>query len=250
MNFLIAAFTFFCLEAFHFNCETFTEAFLFTSIPNSGVMQLKVEYPGYRETGSSFFSSDAVLDVSTVPTITRGNKLVLTATNKNTDSSENVPSTQMKGMSIPDKYEWIPILKASEIAPGDIIPFTQDGQQLLLIAEDETGCIYCTAQASPFLSYPLSQGRLEGNCIMCPQSGTKFDLESGKVVDQWCPFPPLLGPFVLGKLVAPRDLAVFPTRAKKGMIEVYINRNFQSQFESQYWSGLLDAQGKATGDYY
>jgi len=160
------------------------------------------------------------------------------------------PSTQMKGQVIPDKFEWVPILKISELARGDKIPFTQDGQQLLLVVESKSGEIFCTAQASPFLSYPLSQGRTEGNAIVCPQSQTKFDLETGKIMDQWCPFPPFLGPLVFGKLVPPRDLAVFPTRAKNGKIEVYLNRNFQSQFESQYWKGLLDAQGKATGDYY
>jgi len=161
-----------------------------------------------------------------------------------------IPSTQMKGQVIPDKFEWVPILKISELARGDKIPFTQDGQQLLLVVESKSGEIFCTAQASPFLSYPLSQGRTEGNAIVCPQSQTKFDLETGKIMDQWCPFPPFLGPLVFGKLVPPRDLAVFPTRAKNGKIEVYLNRNFQSQFESQYWKGLLDAQGKATGDYY
>lgn len=165
-------------------------------------------------------------------------------------NEKKVPSTQMKGQVIPDKFEWVPILKISELARGDKIPITQDGQQLLLVVESETGEIFCTAQASPFLSYPLSQGRTEGNAIICPQSQTKFDLETGKIMDQWCPFPPVLGPLVFGKLVPPRDLAVFPVRAKNGNIEVYLNRNFQSQFESQYWKGLLDAQGKATGDYY
>jgi len=174
-----------------------------------------------------------------------------TAAKKISDSAESkVPSTQMKGEIIPDKFEWVPVLKITEMAPGDMIPFVQDGQQLLMVVEKESGSIFCTAQASPFLSYPLSQGVTDGNTIICPQSKTKFDLETGKIIDQWCPFPPFLGPLILGKLVPPRDLAVFPTRAKNGNIEVYINRNFQSQFESQYWQGLLDAQGKATGDYY
>jgi hypothetical protein len=31
---------------------------------------------------------------------------------------------------------------------------------------------------------------------------------------------------------------------------VFIDRNLKAQFESKYWAGLLDAQGKATGDYY
>jgi len=180
----------------------------------------------------------------------RYNLQMIYAKRKANDSDSPIPGTQMKGKIIPDKFEWVPVLKLSEIAPGDMIPFIQDGQQLLMVVEKESGSIFCTAQASPFLSYPLSQGRTDNNMIICPQSQTKFDLETGKIVDQWCPFPPILGPFILGKLVPPRDLAVFPTRAKNGKVEVYINRNFQSQFESQYWQGLLDAKGKATGDYY
>lgn len=32
--------------------------------------------------------------------------------------------------------------------------------------------------------------------------------------------------------------------------QVLINRNLKQEFESKYWTGLLDAQGKASGDYY
>ncbi len=35
-----------------------------------------------------------------------------------------------------------------------------------------------------------------------------------------CPFPPVLGPLVLGRLEPPKDLAVFPVRASGGNIQV------------------------------
>ena len=72
----------------------------------------------------------------------------------------------------------------------------------------------------------------------------------GEVVGDWCPFPPILGPLVLGALVPAEKVATFPVRAKGSNIEVFIDRNLKDRFESKYWSGLLDAQGKATGDYY
>ncbi|KAM3567527.1 hypothetical protein VYU27_010330, partial [Nannochloropsis oceanica] len=101
----------------------------------------------------------------------------------------------------------------------------------------------------PFMSAPLSDGRLQDGCVICPQSGSAFSLQTGELVGEWCPFPPLLGPLI-GKLYEARDLAVFPVRAKGNMIEAYINVNLKAEFESKYWAGLLDAQGKATGDYY
>lgn len=77
-----------------------------------------------------------------------------------------------------------------------------------------------------------------------------FVLSAGDVVGDWCPFPPILGPLILGNLAPPEKVATFPVRAKGQTIEVFIDRNLKERFESKYWSGLLDAQGKATGDYY
>ena len=73
---------------------------------------------------------------------------------------------------------------------------------------------------------------------------------AGDVVGDWCPFPPILGPLILGNLAPPEKVSTFPVRSKGQNIEVFIDRNLKERFESKYWSGLLDAQGKATGDYY
>lgn len=43
-----------------------------------------------------------------------------------------------------------------------------------------------------------------------------------------CPFPPVLGPLVLGRLEPPKDLAVFPVRASGGNIQVCILVNHNS----------------------
>jgi hypothetical protein len=36
-------------------------------------------------------------------------------------------------------------------------------------------------------------------------------------------------------------------RSRGSDIEALLNRNLKADFESKYWAGLLDAQGKATG---
>ncbi|CAM9430795.1 unnamed protein product [Choristocarpus tenellus] len=148
------------------------------------------------------------------------------------------------------KEEWVSVLKTSEIAPGELVGVETDGLQLL-IAADQKGAIYATANICPHLGTPLDQGSINAaGAIVCPLHKSAFSLETGELVGDWCPFPPLLGPLVLGKLEPPKNLAVFNVRASGGNIQVLINRNMKNEFETRYWSGLLDAQGKATGDYY
>jgi nitrite reductase/ring-hydroxylating ferredoxin subunit len=155
----------------------------------------------------------------------------------------------MKQKDFAPKMEWVPVIKATEIAPGDIIPVETDGLQLLMIADD-SGSIYSVANVCPHLGTPLDQGTLGIGTIVCPLHKSSFSLETGELVGDWCPFPPVLGPLVLGKLQPPRDLAVFEVRSKGQNIEVLINKNLKADFEGKYWAGILDAQGKATGDYY
>jgi nitrite reductase/ring-hydroxylating ferredoxin subunit len=97
----------------------------------------------------------------------------------------------------------------------------------------------------------LENGRLgEGSTIVCPLHKSAFSLSTGDVVGDWCPFPPILGPIVLGGLAPPEKVSTFPVRAKGSNIEVFIDRNLKERFESKYWYGLLDARGKANGEYY
>mmetsp|Transcript_16262 Transcript_16262/g.20791 ORF Transcript_16262/g.20791 Transcript_16262/m.20791 type:complete len:197 (+) Transcript_16262:119-709(+) len=174
------------------------------------------------------------------------------ATNFNGVARAQVASSKapMQMMAkIASKEEWVPVLKTDEIAPGELVPVETDGLQLLVIA-DFDGSIYASANICPHLGTPMDQGSLGDGTIICPLHKSAFSLETGELAGDWCPFPPLLGPLVLGKLEPPKNLAVVPVRAKGNSIEVLINRNLKAQFESKYWSGLLDAQGKATGDYY
>ena len=45
-------------------------------------------------------------------------------------------------------------------------------------------------------------------------------------------------------------LCAVPVRKQGGSVQVQINVNAKAQFESKYWRGVLDAQGKVDGGYY
>jgi len=154
------------------------------------------------------------------------------------------------GKAVQSKEEWVAVLKSNDIAAGDLVPIEVDGLAVL-IAADLDGKIFAIANSCPHLGTPLENGRLgEGSTIVCPLHKSAFSLATGDVVGDWCPFPPILGPVILGNLAPPEKVSTFPVRAKGSNIEVFIDRNLKEKFESKYWSGLLDAQGKATGDYY
>jgi hypothetical protein len=43
---------------------------------------------------------------------------------------------------------------------------------------------------------------------------------------------------------------VYACKTKGKVVEVQVDVNYKAAFESQYWSGILDAQGKSNGKYY
>merc|ERR1712194_399271 len=47
-----------------------------------------------------------------------------------------------------------------------------------------------------------------------------------------------------------QDGQAVPVRKQGGSVQVQINVNAKAQFESKYWRGVLDAQGKVDGGYY
>ena len=92
----------------------------------------------------------------------------------------------------------------------------------------------------------MSVGSVSGGVISDPILGTKFNLKTGAVVE-WCTSP--LGKIV-GGLFTPVGVPVYPLKKGKGGIEVQVDVNYKLAYEQKYWSGVLDAQGKANGKYY
>ena len=121
------------------------------------------------------------------------------------------------------------------------------GGLAICIAVDEKGAVYALGDKCPPVNQPLSFGRVRDGTIEDPVLGTKFSLKTGEVVGAWCPAG--IGK-LLGGLFDPIGVPIFPCKKSGSAIQVQVDVNAKANFESKYWSGILDAQGKSNGKYY
>ncbi|GMI32186.1 hypothetical protein TeGR_g11616, partial [Tetraparma gracilis] len=73
-----------------------------------------------------------------------------------------------------------------------------------------------------------------------------FSLKSGEV-QEWCPSG--IGK-LLGGLFDATGVPSYPCKKQGNNFMVQVDVNAKFAFEQDYWSGALDAQGKADGKYY
>jgi nitrite reductase/ring-hydroxylating ferredoxin subunit len=150
--------------------------------------------------------------------------------------------------SFPVKNVWTTICESKDLSPNSLKAGFGAGQDIL-IATDKGGKPFAAANVCPHIGTPLDQGTVEDGAIVCPLHRSAFDLKSGALVGPWCPAPPLIGPLT-GKLKSPRSLQVFQCRNQGGKVQVLLDVNAKKRFDSNYWRGILDAQGKVDGGYY
>lgn len=97
------------------------------------------------------------------------------------------------------------------------------------------------------MNQPLSFGRVSSGCIEDPVLGTRFNLKTGTVQGAWCPSG--IGK-LLGGLFDANGVPTYPVKKQGQNLMVQVDVNAKAAFEANYWSGVLDAQGKANGKYY
>jgi len=148
----------------------------------------------------------------------------------------------------PSKNVWTTVCKTADLQPSSLKACFGAGQDLL-IATDKGGRVFAAANVCPHIGTPLDQGTVEDGAIVCPLHRSAFDLKTGKLVGPWCPAPPLIGPLT-GKLKSPRELQTFQARKQGNAVQVLLDVNAKKRFESNYWRGVLDSQGKVDGGYY
>lgn len=93
----------------------------------------------------------------------------------------------------------------------------------------------------------MALGPVKAGKIKDPLTGTAFSLKTGEVVGPWCPNFPFSFLFAG---IQPAGLPVFKAKTGGNAVQVEVDINAKTNFESGYWKGILDAQGKADGGYY
>jgi nitrite reductase/ring-hydroxylating ferredoxin subunit/uncharacterized membrane protein len=73
------------------------------------------------------------------------------------------------------------VFPETELPEGEPHRAEVNGIGVLVVRQH--GKIYALGEKCAHLGGPLSEGKLEGNTITCPWHGSKYDLESGKVLD-------------------------------------------------------------------
>lgn len=100
------------------------------------------------------------------------------------------------------KYEFIQVVEAGEIHPGERILVEVD--ELPIAIFNVGGKYYAIGDVCTHDDGPLGDGELEGFQIICPRHGARFDIRSGKAL----------------ALPAVLDTPWYPARVTDGWVEV------------------------------
>jgi nitrite reductase/ring-hydroxylating ferredoxin subunit len=149
---------------------------------------------------------------------------------------------------IKPKLKYVPCISTDDLPKAGRATSGVAGGLAICIAVDSDGKLYALGDKCPPISQPLSFGNVDKGFIQDPVLGTKFNLKTGQVAEgDWCTSP--IGK-ILGGLFEPSGVPIYPLKVKGKVVEVQVDVNYKAAFESQYWSGVLDAQGKSNGKYY
>jgi len=150
------------------------------------------------------------------------------------------------GRTKESRKSFVPACSTDNVVPGSAVSAICSGLDIC-IAVDTDGSVYALGNKSPVLGTPMAAGVVKAGTIKDPLTGTSFSLKTGEVVGNWCPNFPFS---ILFGLLEPQGLPVFKAKAGGGQVSVEVDVNAKTNFESGYWKGILDAQGKADGGYY
>ncbi|GMH94094.1 hypothetical protein TrVE_jg10002 [Triparma verrucosa] len=155
-------------------------------------------------------------------------------------------TTSLQAKTIKPKLQYVPCIPLKDLPKPGSATSGVAGGLAICIAVDKDGGVYALGDKCPPVNQPLSFGRVANGCIEDPVLGTKFNLKQGTVTD-WCPTG--IGK-LLGGLFDPTGVPTYPVKKQGSNLMVQVDVNAKFAFEAQYWSGALDAQGKANGKYY
>jgi len=162
-------------------------------------------------------------------------------------NSEISRSTALSAAKKAPSLKYVPCISTADLPKPGSATSGVAGGLAICIAVDPKGAVYALGDKCPPVNQPLSFGEVNDDGTICdPVLGTRFDLKTGQV-KAWCPTG--LGKLI-GGLFEPAGVPTYPVKAKGKTVEVQVDVNYKANFEADYWSGVLDAQGKASGKYY
>lgn len=108
--------------------------------------------------------------------------------------------------------DWVVACPKTKVGPGQIIPCTVNGLDIIIFASRDGQRLDAFANACPHLGSPFDLATVERkpviqdkgrkddgtgdgcvDCIVCPVHRTAFEIQSGQVRGDWCPYPPVIG---------------------------------------------------------
>merc|ERR1711935_275744 len=157
-------------------------------------------------------------------------------------------STALFAKKFRSKMQYVPCISLADLPEPGSATSGVAGGLAICIAVDPKGAIYALGDKCPPVNQPLSFGKVTAGAIQDPVLGTKFNIKTGTVIDgTWCSAG--IGK-LLGGVFEPSGVPTYPVKKGKGTIDVQVDVNYKLNYEAEYWSGVLDAQGKANGKYY
>jgi 3-phenylpropionate/trans-cinnamate dioxygenase ferredoxin subunit len=100
------------------------------------------------------------------------------------------------------KYEFVQVVEAAEVNPGERILIEIDGEPIAVFNVD--GKFYAIGDVCTHDDGPLGDGELDGYQVICPRHGARFDVRTGKAM----------------ALPAVIDTPWYPVRVEDGWVEV------------------------------
>ena len=107
----------------------------------------------------------------------------------------------------PVKVEFVEIAPVSELPAGERLFVTIEDKSIVIF--NIAGNLYAIADVCSHDNGPLGDGELEGDEVICPRHGARFDIRTGKTMG----------------LPAVVDIPAYPVRVREGMIEIGIPKN-------------------------
>jgi len=160
----------------------------------------------------------------------------------------SVSNTALNMAKYKSKLQYVPCISLDQLPAPGFATSGVAGGLAICIAVDPSGSVYALGDKCPPINQPLSFGKVNTDgTIQDPVLGTKFSLKSGEVSGAWCPSG--IGK-LLGAVFTPSGVPTYPVKKNKNSIEVQVDVNAKLNFEAEYWTGILDAQGKSDGKYY